>query len=34
MGTDCWLRRLTETCSAAGLDHALVCFTDPFTLRS
>jgi 5,10-methylenetetrahydromethanopterin reductase len=31
---DDWLRWLTETYSAAGLDHALVSFTDPFTLRS
>jgi 5,10-methylenetetrahydromethanopterin reductase len=31
---DDWLRWLTETYSAAGLDHALVSFTDPFTLHS
>jgi 5,10-methylenetetrahydromethanopterin reductase len=31
---DDWLRWLTETYAAAGLDHALVSFTDPFTLRS
>ena len=29
-----WLEWLTETFSAAGLDHALVSFTDPFTLNS
>ena len=29
-----WLRWLRETYMAAGLDHALVSFTDPFTLRS
>jgi 5,10-methylenetetrahydromethanopterin reductase len=31
---DDWLRWLTETYFASGLDHALVSFTDPFTLRS
>jgi 5,10-methylenetetrahydromethanopterin reductase len=31
---DDWLEWLTETYSAAGYDHALVSFTDPFTLRS
>ena len=31
---DDWLRWLTETYFPAGLDHALVSFTDPFTLRS
>lgn len=31
---DDWLQWLTETYSAAGYDHALVSFTDPFTLRS
>ena len=31
---DDWLRWLTETYSAAGLDHALVSFADPFTLRA
>jgi len=31
---DDWLRWLTETYFTAGLDHALVSFTDPFTLRS
>lgn len=31
---DDWLRWLTETYSAAGLDHALVSFADPFTLHS
>jgi 5,10-methylenetetrahydromethanopterin reductase len=31
---DDWLQWLTETYFAAGLDHALVSFTDPFTLRS
>jgi 5,10-methylenetetrahydromethanopterin reductase len=29
-----WTRWLTETYFPAGLDHALVSFTDPFTLRS
>ncbi|MGZ4250985.1 MAG: hypothetical protein ACXVUE_22100 [Solirubrobacteraceae bacterium] len=31
---DDWLGYLTETYSPAGFDHALVSFTDPFTLRS
>jgi hypothetical protein len=31
---DDWLRWLTETYAAAGLDHALVSFADPFTLRT
>jgi 5,10-methylenetetrahydromethanopterin reductase len=31
---DDWLHWLTETYAAAGLDHALVSFADPFTLRS
>ncbi len=31
---DDWLGYLTETYAAAGFDHALVSFTDPFTLRS
>jgi 5,10-methylenetetrahydromethanopterin reductase len=31
---DDWVRWLRETYVAAGLDHALVSFTDPFTLRS
>ena len=31
---DDWLRYLTETYAPAGLDHALVSFTDPFTLRA
>ena len=29
-----WVRWLTETYSPAGLNHALVSFTDPFTLRA
>ena len=29
-----WVRWLTETYAAAGLGHALVSFTDPFTLRA
>ncbi len=29
-----WVRWLTETYTPAGLDHALVSFTDPFTLRA
>ena len=29
-----WLRWLTETYAPAGLNHALVSFTDPFTLRA
>ena len=29
-----WLQWLTETYAPAGLDHALVSFTDPFTLRT
>ena len=29
-----WVRWLTETYAPAGLDHALVSFTDPFTLRA
>jgi 5,10-methylenetetrahydromethanopterin reductase len=29
-----WLQWLTDTYAPAGLDHALVSFTDPFTLRS
>jgi 5,10-methylenetetrahydromethanopterin reductase len=29
-----WARYLTETYAAAGLNHALVSFTDPFTLRA
>jgi hypothetical protein len=29
-----WTRYLTDTYAAAGFDHALVSFTDPFTLRS
>ena len=31
---DDWLGYLTETYAAAGFDHALVSFTDPFTLRA
>jgi len=31
---DDWVRWLRETYTAAGFDHALVSFTDPFTLRS
>jgi 5,10-methylenetetrahydromethanopterin reductase len=31
---DDWVRWLTETYAPAGLDHALVSFTDPFTLRA
>jgi 5,10-methylenetetrahydromethanopterin reductase len=31
---DDWVHYFTETYSAAGFDHALVSFTDPFTLRS
>jgi alkanesulfonate monooxygenase SsuD/methylene tetrahydromethanopterin reductase-like flavin-dependent oxidoreductase (luciferase family) len=31
---DDWLHWLTETYAAAGLDHALVSFADPFTLRT
>ncbi len=31
---DDWLQWLTETYAAAGFEHALVSFTDPFTLRS
>jgi 5,10-methylenetetrahydromethanopterin reductase len=29
-----WVRWLTETYASAGLNHALVSFTDPFTLRA
>jgi 5,10-methylenetetrahydromethanopterin reductase len=29
-----WVRWLTETYGPAGLDHALVSFTDPFTLKA
>ena len=29
-----WVRWLTETHVPAGLNHALVSFTDPFTLRA
>jgi hypothetical protein len=29
-----WVRWLTETYAPAGLNHALVSFTDPFTLRA
>jgi 5,10-methylenetetrahydromethanopterin reductase len=29
-----WLEWLTGTYAAAGLDHALVSFVDPFTLRA
>ncbi len=29
-----WVRWLTETYAAAGLNHALVSFTDPFTLKA
>ena len=29
-----WVPRLTETYAPAGLNHALVSFTDPFTLRA
>jgi hypothetical protein len=29
-----WARWLTETYTRAGLNHALVSFTDPFTLRA
>jgi 5,10-methylenetetrahydromethanopterin reductase len=29
-----WVRWLSETYAPAGLDHALVSFTDPFTLRA
>ena len=29
-----WVRWLTETYAAAGLNHALVSFADPFTLRA
>jgi 5,10-methylenetetrahydromethanopterin reductase len=29
-----WVQWLTETYAAAGLNHALVSFTDPFTLRA
>ena len=31
---DDWVRWLTETYATAGLNHALVSFTDPFTLRA
>ena len=31
---DDWLAWLTDTYAAAGFEHALVSFTDPFTLRS
>ena len=29
-----WVRWLTETYAPAGLNHALVSFSDPFTLRA
>ena len=29
-----WVRWLTETYAPAGLNHALVSFTDPFTLKA
>ena len=29
-----WVRWLKETYAPAGLNHALVSFTDPFTLRA
>lgn len=29
-----WVRWLSETYAPAGLNHALVSFTDPFTLKS
>ena len=29
-----WVRWLTETYAPAGINHALVSFTDPFTLRA
>jgi hypothetical protein len=29
-----WVRWLTSTYAPAGLDHALVSFTDPFTLKA
>jgi 5,10-methylenetetrahydromethanopterin reductase len=29
-----WVRWLTETYAPAGFDHALVSFTDPFTLKA
>jgi 5,10-methylenetetrahydromethanopterin reductase len=29
-----WVRWLTETYAPAGLNHALVSFTDPFTLQA
>ena len=29
-----WVRWLTETYAPAGLNHALISFTDPFTLRA
>jgi 5,10-methylenetetrahydromethanopterin reductase len=29
-----WVRWLTETFAPAGLNHALISFTDPFTLKA
>ena len=31
---DDWLRWLTESYAPSGMDHALVSFADPFTLRA
>jgi hypothetical protein len=32
--SDHWVQWLAETYAPAGLNHALVSFTDPFTLRA
>ncbi len=31
---DDWVRWLTETYATSGLDHALVSFADPFTIKA